>query len=726
VSEPAPRSPAASDRTAWSERRLVRLVAFGQSRPIGVSVLVFLLLLAAVQPDGRVLDGLRLALFDTYQRNSPRMPRSAPAVIVAVDEASLKRYGQWPWPRTLLAWLLQAIGRGRPAVIGVDIVFPEADRLSPPQLATLLPDAGPALRRELSRLPSSDAVLADAIRGLPVVLGMAGLEETGTGGAPPRAAPFLVTGGDAAAYVRHFPGVLRSLDPIDAAASGHGLLNVDAPDGVVRRLQLVASVDGLLTPALSIEMLRVAGHERGYRLDVGSAGVRALRFGDLSIPTDGGGGLWIHFSRSNGARFVSAAEVLDGHVDAAQFEHKLVLVGFTGVGLIDFQATPLGERMAGTEIHAQILENIFEGHPLRRPAWAAQVERVALIACGALLIMLVPALRPRGSAVLYAAMMGLLLGVGSLLFRTQGLLFDVALPAAGATLVYGALLAGTLADADLQRRQLTRTLAQERETAARLTGELEAARQVQLGMLPPASADFYQDARFSLHALMEPAREVGGDLYDFFKLDRDRLFFLVGDVSGKGLPASIFMAMTKALYKSAALRASARGAAAAPGEMMREVDVELARDNPGMLFVTLFAAVLDLRSGRVEYCNAGHDVPVLLAPERGAPARLEGGSGPPLGVMEGFEYASAGCDLRAGATLVLVTDGVPEAMDARARLYGRDRLAALLTTISATRDVASLATALRDDVRAFVGQAERSDDLTVMVVRWNGTAGAER
>jgi adenylate cyclase len=715
-----------ADRKAWSERRLVRLVAFGQSRPLSVTVLVFLLLLAALQPDGRVLSGLRLALFDTYQRNSPRVPRSAPALIVAVDEASLKRYGQWPWPRTLLARLLEAIGRGRPAAIGVDIVFPEPDRLSPEQLATLLPGTSPALRRELSRLPSSDAALADAIRGLPVVLGMAGLEETGTGDAPPRAPPFLVTGGDAAAYVRHFPGVLRSLEPIDAAATGHGLLSVDAPDGVVRQVQLVASVEGVLAPALSIEMLRVAGHESGYRLDVGSAGVRALRFGDLSIPTDRNGSLWIHFSRGNGVRFISAADVLDGHVEAAQFEHKLVLLGFTGLGLIDFQATPLGERMVGTQIHAQVLENLFDGHPLRRPAWAAQAERVVLVAFGALLIVLVPALRPRASAVLYAVIMGLLFGVGSLLFRTQDLLFDVALAAAGATLVYGALLAGTLADADLQRRQLTRTLASERETAARLTGELEAARRVQLGMLPPASADFYRDARFSLHALMEPAREVGGDLYDFFKLDNDRLFFLVGDVSGKGLPASIFMAMTKALYKSAALRASARGAAAAPGEMMREVDAELARDNPGMLFVTLFAAILDLRSGSVEYSNAGHDVPVLLLPERGSPARLEGAAGPPLCAMEGFGYVSARYDLRPGETLVLVTDGVPEAMDAHARLYGRDRLAALLISISATRDVASIAAALHDDVRAFVGQAERSDDLTVMVVRWNGGASAER
>jgi CHASE2 domain-containing sensor protein/serine phosphatase RsbU (regulator of sigma subunit) len=722
VSEAERRSPPASDAPAWSEHRLVRLVAYGQSRPLGVTVLVLLLLLAALQPDGRTLSGLRLAMFDTYQRSFPRKPVSAPALIVTVDEASLKRYGQWPWPRTLLARLLEAVGRGHPAAIGIDLLLPEPDRLSPDQLAPALPGASPVLRSELSKLPSSDAVLAHTISTLPVVVGMAGLEDGGVHDVLPRSVPFLVKGGDAGAYVRAFPGLLRSLEAIDAAAVGHGLLSVDAPDGVVRRVLLVSSVDGVLTPALSIDMLRVAAGASDYKLDMDSSGVQAIRFGETSVPLDRHGGLWVHFSRSSPGRFVSAADVLDGHVDAAQFERKLVLIGFTGLGLIDFQATPLGERMAGTEVHAQILENIFDGHPLRRPAWAAQVERVVLVACGALLIVLVPGLRPRASAVLYALMMGVLIGVGSLLFRTHGLVLDAALPALGATLVYGALLAGTLADTDLQRRQLTRALQTERERAARLAGELEAARQIQVGILPPASADFIRDARFSLHAVMEPAREVGGDLYDFFKLDNDRLFFLIGDVSGKGLPASMFMAMTKALYKSMALRAAADGAGSAPGELMRIVDRELSRDNPGMLFVTVFAAVLDLRNGHLAYSNAGHDVPVLLLPERGAPARLEGAAGPPLCAVDGFAYASASYDLRAGETLVLVTDGVPEAMDANGALYGRERLAALLASLSSTGDAGAIANALHDNVRAFAGNAERSDDLTVMVVRWNGPA----
>src|SRR5258706_15950608 len=131
------------------------------------------------------------------------------------------------------------------------------------------------------------------------------------------------------------------------------------------------------------------------------------------------------------------------------------------------------------------------------------------------------------------------------------MLVDVAWPVALCTILFGVMLTGTLAEADRQRRTLRQALQAEREAAARAAGELEAAQRIQMGMLPPPSASFYGDTRFSLQALIEPAKSVGGDLYDFFKLDGDRLFFMVGDVAGKGLPASIFMAGSKEWLKKA-------------------------------------------------------------------------------------------------------------------------------------------------------------------------------
>ncbi len=701
--------------TPWSERRLVRAIATGRGRPLGILFLGAVLLLTFFPEFGPV-SRLRLAAFDTYQSVSPRSRESGPAVIVAIDEKSLKEHGQWPWPRSLLAELLERIARANPAAIGLDILFPEPDRMSPHGLANDIEPADPALAQRLRALPSNDDLFAQAISKAPVVLGTAGLEEEPSPDLRRgRTAPFLIRGGDAVAWVRNFESAVRSIAQIDEAATGHALLSVDPRGGIVRHVPLVAAVAGTLTPALSIEMLRVASSTPAFKLTVGKGGVRSVAIGDLEIPTERDGTVWIRFGPRDASRFVSASAVLGGQVAGDTFERKLVLIGATGLGLIDYQATPIGERMPGVEIHSQILENIFDGRLLRRPATSERGERLLLLACGLILVVLVPAVRPRAGAIIFTI---LLFGCGALgyaLFVHNGVLFDAAWPALGTSLVYGALLVGTLADTDRQRRALARALEQEREAAARAAGELEAARRIQIGMLPPASAAFYRDRRFELDAMLEPAKTVGGDLYDYFKLDTDRLFFLIGDVSGNGLPASIFMAISKALYKSTALRANGD-----IGSVMCAAQEEIARDNPEAFFVSVFAALLDLSTGQLEYCNAGHEPPLFAAPGTAGAQKLDGEAGPPLCVLDRFQYKTARHLMTPGELLCLVTDGVTEAMDQDERLYGRDRLSALVAPAAGKSTAAELMRTLRDDVTRHCAGAEQSDDITILMLRWVG------
>jgi serine phosphatase RsbU (regulator of sigma subunit) len=222
---------------------------------------------------------------------------------------------------------------------------------------------------------------------------------------------------------------------------------------------------------------------------------------------------------------------------------------------------------------------------------------------------------------------------------------------------------------------------------------------------------FAAETRFALDARLEPARIVGGDFYDCFMLDANRLFFAVADVSGKGLAASLFMALAKSLLKSIALRSGAD-----PGAILVQASAEIARDNPESFFVTAFAGILDARSGVLEFCNAGHEPPYLCR-SAGAPERLEHPGGPPLCVIEGFAYASARCTLAPGESLCVVTDGITEAMDRAGALYGRARLTRLL---EGAADPAATLSALRDDVRRFSAGNEQADDLTLLCVKFNG------
>ena len=632
---------------------------------------------------------MRDALFDGYQKLMPRSRATAPAVIVAIDEQALEARGQWPWPRTVVAELIRAIAAAEPAAIGIDLLFVEPDRSS----------AG------------ADAALAQAVHGNKVVMGVAGLEYRDRRFPfPPQAVPLRFSS-QRELPLRRFDGHLQSRPEINRAAAARGLISAESGDRVIRRVPLVARIGNVVVPALSVEMLRIATGAPALRIEDRGGERVELGLGEVSIPLQSDGALQLYFGPHDPERFVSAEDVLSGKAAAELLRDKLVLVGVTGLGLLDFQATPLGERIPGVEVHAQILEQVFDGAYLRRPTAASWLEAALLAGAGLALVVFVPAVRPAISALLFAGVLAALAAAGILGFL-GGVLLNVAAPALGATLVLGALLAATLAEADRQRRLL-------REAQARVAGELEAARRIQMGLLPAPRVLFAAEPRFAMDALLEPARSVGGDFYDCFMLDQHRVFFIVGDVSGKGLAASLFMALSKSLLKSIALRAEDE-----PAAILGRANAEISRDNPESLFVTAFAGVLDARTGNLAYCNAGHEPPVASAPGE-APVRVMQSGGPPLCVVPGYAYSSGQLGLPQGGWLCVVTDGVTEAMNARGELYGTARLLSVLRGQESAAPGALIA-AVRDDVRHFAGGAEQSDDVALLCVRWLGKPANER
>ncbi|MBK8117901.1 MAG: CHASE2 domain-containing protein [Sulfuritalea sp.] len=708
---------------------LSRIWRLGRGRPVA-SLLLMGFSLMLVAPSWlpfeipNPFEPMRLALYDRYQRLAPRERLSGPVTIVEIDEASLKQIGAWPWPRDRLAALLEAIGRHQPAAIGLDMFLPEPDSTSPEALAARLPAGADKLRQDLLKLPPQDKVLAATLRSMPyVVLGAAGFEfkTLATSEGILTKAEFLTHGGDlqdVSDVVRHFPYVLASLPALQAAAAGQALLSVDLEQGIVRRVPLLATVGPSVIPGLAAEMMRVALGEKTISIDMDFDGIARVGIGDFSIPTQPNGEIWIHFARRDEGRYLSASAVLDGSAPADMLTNKLVLVGLTGSGLIDNRVTPRGDYVPGIDIQAQVLESLFDQHYLQRPPWMQRLELAAFLLGGLLLIWAVPHLRPRIATLLASILFITLLGAGLALFRYANLLFDAATLFGSLNIIFGSLLGTVFIEADRDRRAAERALQFERESSAKLAGELDAARRIQLGSLPQASRLFADETRFELDALLEPARHVGGDLYDFFLLDEKRLFFVIGDVSGKGLPAALFMAVTKALAKSLALRNTG-----SVGDILQATDVELARENPETLFVTMVAGILDADSGRLELSNAGHDAPWRITAAGTADSLVTVG-GPPLCVLENYPFESSAFQLVPGDALCLITDGVTEAMNSAGELYGSERLALLLK--AAPQGAGAIVAALRKDVRQFVGETEAADDLTVLALRWNGPAGAGR
>lgn len=726
---------------------LKKIFLAGQGRPVAAGILLWMIFASVISEaelpawwskslPGQAMEiaahpfkAGRQFLFDGYQRTYPRQPESQPVTLVAIDEQSLKQLGQWPWPRNRLADLIDAIGKHRPAAVGLDMFMPEPDQTSPARVAANLPPEQAALARALQRLPSHEARLAQSLHAVPSVLGATGFDfATYTTSSGMRTVPLSVVGGDPLPYLKNFPYVLASLPELQSAVHGQALLTVSRYEGgVVRRVPLILAVNEQPVPGLAMEMLRVASGSSALEIEIGRQGITAVQVAELRVPTQSDGEVWLYFApvKASAVRTLSAADVLAGKVDPERLAGKLVLIGLTGSGLSDMRMTPLGDLVPGVEIQAQLIESLFDSHFILRPWWMKWLETSAMALIGLIMIVFIPRTDGKVAQVLKKSaraptwvVMGLnalIFSLGFLLFYSSGLMFDSASTFIGLSAVLGSLISSAMIEIDRQTRLIEEDRQRLRENEARTAGELAAARRIQLGSLPDATRLFAGEQRFSLATLLEPARDVGGDLYDFFMIDTKHLCFLVGDVSGKGVPASLFMAIAKTLAKSIALRVHE-----GLGAIVTLANQELSRENAELLFVTLLVGVLDVESGDLSLVNAGHDGPWRIALDgrfEHIVCPLDAG-GPPLCVIDDFAYVAQRVRLSPGDTLCLITDGISEAMNAGGEAYGSERLLHVLKAASACASPADVVQRVQADLAAFVGEAEASDDMTLLVLRW--------
>jgi len=250
---------------------------------------------------------------------------------------------------------------------------------------------------------------------------------------------------------------------------------------------------------------------------------------------------------------------------------------------------------------------------------------------------------------------------------------------------------------------------------ARMEEELESARQLQMSMVPTTFPQPTARRPIEISAMMEPAREVGGDLYDFYDMDDGTLCFFIGDVSGKGVPAALFMARTKNVIRLVSrLLRGADGAAPTPANIVTAVNRELCQDNVGMMFVTLFFGMLDPQTGDLRFTNAGHNPPYHL--NGNGPTPVTACKGRPLGVRDNSAYETGHLTLAPGEEIYLYTDGVTEAADRKDEFFTEERLEAVLRDV-AGHPANAIIKAVADAVRTFADGAPQSDDITALAIR---------
>ncbi len=429
---------------------------------IGLCLVAALTILRGTDPQSLRLA--REATFDLYQRWAPRSFENMPVRVIDVDEASLRQFGQWPWPRDRLAALVDKLSEMGASAVAFDILFAEPDRLSPRNVVRDVPGIDQAL---LHQLPDNDEIFARSIAGKPVVLGF-GLSNEGRY-LPGVKAGIAFTGESPIAAPPHIKTATPLRPELEAAAAGigHISLNPGNPSAVVRAVPLFLSDGEQLYPNLALEALRIAQGASTYLLigapDAANV-ITSVKIGDFIVPTTAAGELWLYVSPDTTKRYISAKDVLAPGGAAAEItaaiEGNILFIGTSAAGLQDIRTTALGENVPGVSLHAQAIEQILSGRFLARPDWANGLEIQSIAIIGGLLVVLTIFVSPAIALVAGLLITAFALVASWLAFSFAGLLLDPLAPVAAGTITHFAATSFRFLVTDRERRAIRRAFGQ--------------------------------------------------------------------------------------------------------------------------------------------------------------------------------------------------------------------------------------------------------------------------
>jgi adenylate cyclase len=432
----------------WFTRRI------GYARLLCLVLLIGFAALRAADP--APVEEIRVRTFDAFQRIEPRKKTIRPVTIVDIDDKSLEKLGQWPWPRTRIADLVTELTRLGAVVIAFDAVFSEPDRLNPAFAADTFRHLDEETRVKLRALPSNDQIFADAIKASRVVLGESGLpEEIAALDKTLPVTGIAMLGEEPQRFMFDFPGLLRNVPVLEHAAAGRGLFTIRPErDGIVRRVPMIMQAQGQTMPSLTFEILRVASGSGTILIKAEKAGIKSIGVKGFQIPTDHNGQLWVHYARNDASIYVPAVNVLEKNVAPDMIAGKLVLIGTSAVGLNDIKTTPVSGAMPGVEIHAQVLESALTGAVISQPIFGIAVEFATALLFGLLVIAFAPQFGPITLVVLGAAFASMLVGLSVYFYAHDRLLIDFTYPLMSTTAIYLTLIFTSFVREQAQRRQI--------------------------------------------------------------------------------------------------------------------------------------------------------------------------------------------------------------------------------------------------------------------------------
>ena len=563
---------------------------------LGAMILfLFFLLIRFIDPS--FFSNVRQNSFDYYQDFFPISYEESPVSIVAIDEKSLEEYGQFPWPRNLLASLVDKIGKAGAIVIGIDILLPEEDRTSLDKIAQQYQLDKEKFKDFYFQL-SNDQLLSNVFRQYNVVMGLspAFYIQKKTKPIKERIRYTVEKKGsiNTSSYF-YYPESIHSLDIFEQNVRGLGNLGyVPEKDGVVRKVPLMIKIGQKMLPSMELEMIRTALNQKKFYLSEKYMQGHFVSIGDYSIPTDQQSQKWIYYKNSLPQQYISAADVLNETFNIEYIQNKIVYIGATAVGLSDIVATPRSPAVTGVEVRANIMENILSNHHITKPQWSIILELSLLFLTTGIIFYTSVKTKPLISLPVFGTCQLALPTVSFLIFRNLLILVDF---------TFGFLMSFiSLASAYFINFLHKNFIAQsEKQRRLKILKEMEFAQEIQSFLIPHEHSQ-----PNVIYGINIPARQVSGDYFDYLTRDDGCIIFTLADVSGKGAASGLMMSRASSLFRLFARQSMSLS------DIILKLNHEICERTSKGMFITMVVGCFDPKIKKVSLINAGHEPVVFI------------------------------------------------------------------------------------------------------------------
>ena len=601
---------------------------------------IFLLLIIIKFINPPIIKKISFISYDFYQKAFNR-GEVKDVTIVDIDEKSIAKVGQFPWRRDIYSKILYNLNQHSPRAIAFDIVFSEEDRQNPQDLLSQLQKESDQLINV--EVPNTNKIFIDSLKQSKVVLPILGEPKDNfvKNNSKPKLR-VIAKGDNPKNFIYKYKNKITSLEEINNAASGIGSISlIPNIDGIIRNVPVLYNIDNRIWPSLALETVRVATGQKNLLVKSNKNGIELIKTRKNIIPSDQNGVINIKFKKFNKENYISAIDVINNDFDQKRVENKIILVGSSAQALFDIVKISNGKIVPGVEIHAHIIDNILKNESIFKNIYTQLAENIIFLILVIFLILIPIKIKPKFSIIFFVGSI-FVINLSSIIIYQFNFYLDSLFSSIAGTLVFMTSLYFRYLEENsiaIENEKKQSILKKEREIAG----------EVQKKLFPSN-----KKIEKYIFAQNTPAKDVSGDYYDYYQMNDNEIYFILGDVTGKGIKAGILMANAAAVFRSLAKMSSSVAKTAL------YMNNQVKDSSYQSMFITVILGRINLEKKEMEFINMGHEPMMVL--DQNFNFEYVKSTLPPMGLMsvkdESF-FKTTTMDI-SDKTILIYTDGVTE------------------------------------------------------------------